>query len=567
MSNIYADNAPRYIEAGYSPLPIMPGGKAPGYTGGGYSRGLSSWADLCSIQPSAAQFSAWSRDTVSAGIGLALGYRGVVAIDLDYGDGEIREIIESLLPGPEFRKVGRNGYTEFYQCSGMKSRKITLPIGEEKNGRPGLMSVCEILADGKQTVIPPTIHPNTGRPYEWVDDPLSMIKPEDLPEIHIDFAQQVIDALDAAGYRRQHSTGKSEYRGNAEDANPVWAELKERALMNLDAWVPSLNGSPERLRDRRYRMAAHRRGGSNKTSVGISNGGIRDWADDDDTGGMTAIDLVMAANSVSEIEAFRWLDKFVWGQGVSRMNIERQNRLAREAHMEMVNGGYDPSYEAHVEAQAEAAEYTAGEAAPVDDSETGHWGVGEEGDYDAPAVGSGANDELLRNYIFASKTPDVRESTAEVFQDAQGMMGDLISYFTHSMRSPSLEVAGGTAIAIMTALFGRRWAIPFASKSFTYPNLYTAIIASSGYGKSTTMSMAVKLYRDMADIALEGVSVPEGMIDQSIEDPEKADAARAEAMAHITRVVRGALSEGRTLLARRHPRRTHPVSSAHGRRG
>ncbi len=39
----------------------------------------------------------------------------------------------------------------------------------------------DILSGGTQTVLPPSIHPNTGEPYKWMGQPLHEVKLEDLP--------------------------------------------------------------------------------------------------------------------------------------------------------------------------------------------------------------------------------------------------------------------------------------------------------------------------------------------------------------------------------------------------
>ena len=93
--SIFKDNAQKYLDAGYSPVPIAPGGKAPGYTQNGYVKGLTSWSLLCETPAAEYQLKTWCAEGIDAGIGLALGYNGVCAIDLDYGDGDIREAIES----------------------------------------------------------------------------------------------------------------------------------------------------------------------------------------------------------------------------------------------------------------------------------------------------------------------------------------------------------------------------------------------------------------------------------------------------------------------------------------
>jgi hypothetical protein len=60
------------------------------------------------------------------------------------------------LPRPVVIKVGRRGFTGFYRGN-VEARKL-----HDANGQP----LIEVLTTG-QSVLPPTVHPKTGRPYWW----------------------------------------------------------------------------------------------------------------------------------------------------------------------------------------------------------------------------------------------------------------------------------------------------------------------------------------------------------------------------------------------------------------
>ncbi|MFG6500173.1 bifunctional DNA primase/polymerase [Sulfitobacter sp. 1A15106] len=540
IKNIFAENAQRYIDAGYSPIPIMPGGKAPGYVQGGISRGLGSWSLFCDEAPNEAQLKNWSSDTVQAGIGLALGFNGLVAIDLDYGDGAIRDAIESVLPDSPFRKVGSNGYTQFYYCPGMESRKLSLPIGE--NGK--LMSVCEILAHGKQTVIPPTIHPS-GKVYQWEDEDtfLTAVKPSDLPELPLNFYEEVVAALMQAGFTFDRPAHKGE-RSEQGSGSAVWTEMKERALANLDAWVPALNGDASRLRDGRYRMSAHWRGGDNPTTIGITNFGIMDWARDE---GMTAIDLVMAANDLSDIEAFKWLDHFCWGSGQAAMEIDKQNREI-ERQNKLAAAAFDERADLEDREALEAINSHSGgldlglsdinwDEVDENHGEFGHSEIGSQDDFaldDEPVLSGVA---ALDAAIEKSKPPQRTETTGAVFGSAKGLMGDLVQYFMASAKRPSAEIAGASALGIMTSLFGRRWAAQHTDVSYTYPNIYIACTAASGFGKSTAANAAQKLYERMVEAGMAGYTPPPSYDEETGEEIEGSASDLQEVMYRV-------LSEG-----------------------
>jgi hypothetical protein len=102
------------------------------------------------------------------GLGLACGFNDLVAVDVDNEKAfpTTREVFSGIHPPS---KVGRKGATAFFRGEGVESRKFCEPPAVDpatgKTRRPVLV---EILAAGNQTVIPPTKHPDTGKPYRWI---------------------------------------------------------------------------------------------------------------------------------------------------------------------------------------------------------------------------------------------------------------------------------------------------------------------------------------------------------------------------------------------------------------
>jgi len=138
---------------------------------------------LCRRRPTAAPGSKkcavkdWARDdklvhppdqppSGNHGIGLRLGHRlrdgrFLVAVDADRD--ELVRFAQALVPSPCGR-IGQKGIAPFARVQD-ESKKFDLKLHDgEKCG--------DFLGDRAFVVIPPTIHPDTNRPYRWVGTPL-----------------------------------------------------------------------------------------------------------------------------------------------------------------------------------------------------------------------------------------------------------------------------------------------------------------------------------------------------------------------------------------------------------
>ena len=73
---------------------------------------------------------------------------------------EIAAAIRRVIPASPVAKRGQRGWTEI----GRTSR----PIASRRYYGPDGEILVELLGDGRQTVIPPSVHPDTERPYEWL---------------------------------------------------------------------------------------------------------------------------------------------------------------------------------------------------------------------------------------------------------------------------------------------------------------------------------------------------------------------------------------------------------------
>lgn len=115
-------------------------------------------------QTTKAQVQSWLREFKNINIGLPLGHAsGYVGIDVDGDLGE--DMLEEMSNGelPEtWEYVTGAGRRLLYEIPvGMQTKKYV-------NTGEGDHQECSILANGQQTVLPPSIH-HTGRTYEWVE--------------------------------------------------------------------------------------------------------------------------------------------------------------------------------------------------------------------------------------------------------------------------------------------------------------------------------------------------------------------------------------------------------------
>jgi hypothetical protein len=177
----FAALAASYRDRGFSPVPILAGKKQPGYAGRyGEQVPMSNWSRFCDRPMTPQEIGRIRLADPWAGIGLCMGCGDVVAIDVDDPRAYpvTREILGELCAPV---KRGAKGGTAFYHGPGLKTRRFTAKDGQR---------LVEVLAHGTQTVIPGTVHPDTGEPYRWIKGSLEDVNSAvELPEVtqwHID---------------------------------------------------------------------------------------------------------------------------------------------------------------------------------------------------------------------------------------------------------------------------------------------------------------------------------------------------------------------------------------------
>jgi hypothetical protein len=214
---MFARHAPALLRNGYSPVPVHPHGKQPI---------MYAWNTLRQTPLNDSQ-TQWFTD---ANIGVAGGYNDLVPIDIDTDDEEISWTIWGALPAPHVSKRGNRGRTLFFRG------KVPAHKFKHRNGHP----LVEILTSG-QTVIPPSVHPETGKPYSWEFQSLFEVRVDELSAVPSD----LVDRLKAA--LKPWLTVAPDFVPSSEIA---WQRVANRRLVacaerDLAKWLAALETTPK----------------------------------------------------------------------------------------------------------------------------------------------------------------------------------------------------------------------------------------------------------------------------------------------------------------------------------
>jgi hypothetical protein len=171
--------ATHYRNSGFNPVPIRPGTKSPAPTGWHTGRQTD------------ATFQGWLEQYPNHGLGILCGTpledwrarsQGPVPYRGRHRSRRLRRADPPRAPHrPEthLRQARQEGITIFARGDAeQKNKQLTR---KESDGQ--ISTPVEILADGSQTVIPPTVQPDTDAPHAWVGVPLNTASMHNLPEL------------------------------------------------------------------------------------------------------------------------------------------------------------------------------------------------------------------------------------------------------------------------------------------------------------------------------------------------------------------------------------------------
>ncbi len=501
-----ASVAAQLVANGYSPLPIKPSEKMPG----AYSKGawylMRDWSRFCTRQPTEFELRLW-KGWPDANVGLACG-RGLLAFDIDRDD--LVEPILAALPPILVAKRGRKGLTAFFAGDTDVIRSRGFSIDK--------LACMDLISEGKQTVIPPSIHPNTGEPYVWTTKrTLLDTRLDELPVIDESHVAAVVEVLKSFGYNPNDQGGRFkpiegghgiELKDAASEAAEFFRTLNEDALANLHAWVPRVGLSRLERRGNHYRSVAEWRPSNSNNPIGkrplllaIHGKGIVDYGGGDKT--YTPLNLVMAAHDLADYQldkAAVWLGECLGYDFSAKIVLNRKRkvissapvesaavtaRAAEEAAREAVDGEDESDGGGMSEAEFEVLEaltgrrFTRGPALVPGDIEARQAATNV---VDLPVVFDASTGE-----VFPPAAPmadvDGSEMTPEAYMDrltyVPGLVGDIVDWIEATSRFPSRTLALASALVFVGTLAGRIYKSPTGLRT----NLYTLGLAPSGFGK------------------------------------------------------------------------------------
>jgi len=150
----YAAVAKRLIDMGYSAIPVLPGSKRPGQYSKGVWYGENDWQRFGDRLPKQYEITIWS-NWPDAGVCVVLD-DVVKVVDIDSDDEDLIASVLAALPACSVRKRGAKGFSLFYRGS---ADIVSRPFNIKPNGASRAIRAVDLLAKGRQTVLPPTVHP------------------------------------------------------------------------------------------------------------------------------------------------------------------------------------------------------------------------------------------------------------------------------------------------------------------------------------------------------------------------------------------------------------------------
>jgi putative DNA primase/helicase len=331
----------------------------------------------------------------------------------------------------------------------------------------------QVLSDGRQTVVPPSVHPDIRRPYTWTSQyTLYTISSGELPALPDDYIEKIESLLRPLGYEPTPEFEIVEHRDGGDDHGNPFRELNNLALRKLAAWVPDLNlyGCRRRVgRSSSYEAVATWRPSSTgrsleerKRNLQINgNRGIKDFGTGE---GFSPINLVMRARNCARPNAVAWLAERLQPKASPEVDFEALAKTGKASDVP-----HEPNDRA---AQSERSTTTAGTRGSRKGKENGkakNW----------------PEPKLLPSGLSA-----VHQFSLDFMPDA---LRPWIDDIANRLQCPPDYVAI-TAIVALGSVIGRRVGIKPQVKTdwIEIPNIWGGFIGRPGMLKSPAMQEALK---------------------------------------------------------------------------
>lgn len=147
--SIFADTAPGYYAKGLNVIPLFAREKKPI---------TKDWSRYAETPVTPEQQEQWIAGNANSNIGLVLGKSsGLIMIDIDTDEKAVFDAIMAVLPPSPWKRLGKKGLMLAYKWSPIKTHRVKNISGE---------TIVETLSSRTQCVLPPSIHPETQKPYE-----------------------------------------------------------------------------------------------------------------------------------------------------------------------------------------------------------------------------------------------------------------------------------------------------------------------------------------------------------------------------------------------------------------
>lgn len=458
----FAQAAPNLSALGWAPIPIVPpsvtriksAGKAPGSLVAGHWQAMAGWSKFRDCPPTTFQMSLWMQ-WPEAGCGVLLGTPAgvsadgerlvLIGIDIDQ-DGDALDTLLRCLPTTPTAKAGNVGQTRFFRASEkITSRSYDRAPGQNDGGG----RLVDLLAGGRQSVVPGSVHAKTGTPYVWIGEPVEV---QSLPIFTESDLEVLEENLEMLGWERpdvsaRPATSERTPRARGDYGSDEWAETNGEALARLGEWILLLNLPKTRQTRSGTWTAVPTWRASNsgrpdelrKANLSASSGsagvpaGIRDWGASGTDASLTAIDLVQRALDLSAGEAKDWLRETLGLNEEDGFAVDFSGMLAAQ------------------EQRAVQVEVPA-----------------------TVGIVSHATEAGMPQHLI---------------DGCPGLLGGIAQFITASARKPQPTFSLAAAIMILGTAAGRVYAGPTDSGT----HLYSVICGASGVGKDHPLDMAARI--------------------------------------------------------------------------